>query len=130
MTISDLMLRDLDGVTMLYQRKLCSLGVVKLKLERSALAMRLDRPHWVEPLETLARATGELEERKASRLEGMEMMDRIRAFVKSPLELPPPPLALVPDEEPVSPNPPADPIPEVPDDATEPAIPRLPPRTL
>lgn len=150
MDLAKRLLADLDDVTTLYERKLCSLGVVQLKLSRTAAAARMDHPHWVDPLLGLAQRAASLEAEKASWMTGMELVDAVRRFVKSPPEAPRPRLALVRDEAPAPevsvdgalPEPVVDEEPAaepevavrgpvgnegVPDDPTEPARPSLVP---
>lgn len=146
MDLSRHVLNDLSDVTTLYERKLCSLNVVQLKVSRAAQAFRLDRPEWSDQLVALAERIADADARKVEYLEGMELMDQIRRWVKDPPSAPRPTLELVrdatpepapavqaaPDEveapEPSGERPPID---AIPDDATEPARPsNLPRRTL
>ena len=127
MDLTPSLLRELDDVTTLYERKLCSLGVVQLKVSRAAQAFRLDKPDWSDSLNALAHRIGEADARKVEWMEGMALMDQIRKWVKNPPAAERPTLELVaPEPTPVPP-----PEEDIPEDATEPATPRnIPVRTL
>lgn len=134
--------KDLDDVGTLFERKLCRMGVVRLKLQRASTAFLFDHPAWSETLAQLAEQAEALEDRDASWLEGMVLVDRIRAVVKDPpAERRTTRLELVPDEggddlpaelddareaQPV--DLPGEPSEAIPEDSAEPASPRLLPR--
>jgi len=84
MDLDRFVINDIDDVTTLYERKLCSLGVVALKLRRGALATQTDRPELSAALNALADQAESAHVAQVSWLEGMELMDRVRALLQAP----------------------------------------------
>ncbi len=120
MDLAPRIVHDLVTATDLYERRLCSLGVLRLAVERARDASRAIRPSWTAPLDALAEQAAQAEEAGAPWLDGMALVDRIRAWAKDP----PGPEARV--ERAVEEGETAGALPE---DASEPARPRLAPRT-
>jgi hypothetical protein len=84
MDMDKTLLRDLSDVTDLYERKLCSMGIVAIKLRLGVQASRVTSPDLASALVVLAEQAEAADERQVTWLEGMTLIDRMRALLSSP----------------------------------------------